>query len=387
MKIHHVQAIFSKEHGGPAFSLRNYCRGLASQGHDVQAWVLEGYPNTSPVEPMEEPVRTHVFPVGKPSFLGESKELRCDLRRSEDPDLFYMHGVWLLAMHHGASESRRRGIPYIYELMGMYESYPLSVKPARKKLFRWLFQDADLRGASCLHVSSKQEARDLRELGFENPIAIIPVGVNVPDIAGEADPAPRSEMQVGKYFLFLSRIHEKKGIEMLLHAWANLQKEFPDYRLMICGAGGPEYVERCRKLTADLGLTDRCDWIGPVTEEEKSWAYRNARFYVLPSFSENYGNTVAEALVHGTPVLTTDRTPWDEVVPRGCGWIASVSSESVEGQLRIALGTDFRELRVMGRAGREWALADFSLPSVIHKMNEMCRWVVSGGGRPTFFVD
>ena len=128
---------------------------------------------------MPPPVTTHVFQAKFPSVLGHSSPLRKHLAASLTPDIYHLHGTWLRAMYYGAAEARRRQVPYVLEVMGMYEPYGLLTKRLRKDLARRWFQDAILHHASCLHVGSPQEGEHLRRLGFTQPLAVIPVGVDV----------------------------------------------------------------------------------------------------------------------------------------------------------------------------------------------------------------
>jgi glycosyltransferase involved in cell wall biosynthesis len=388
MRIHHIQGLFAPEHGGPTYALRNYCLGQAGLGHEVSAWVLRGMPNTSGVQPMPAPIITHVFPAGVPGVLGRSGTLRRHLADSQTPDIYHLHGTWLRAMYYGALEARRRRVPYLVEMMGMYEPYGLKVKWARKRLARLWFQDAILREANCLHVCSMQEAENLRRLDFKQPIAVIPVGVEVPAVSRD-EPAyacPWPQIQGRRFILYLSRVHEKKGLEMLFKAWAALAPSFPDHLLVVCGSGASGYEDQCRRALSDLGIIGRSLWVGPVSEEEKRWAYTQASFYVLPSFSENYGNTIAESLAHATPVVVTDATPWAEVTRVGCGWVVPPRTEPLEQAIREALNTSKAELRSMGDRGHHWARADFSLPSVIRKIDEAYRWLCGRTPRPEFVI-
>ena len=190
MRICHVQGIFSPEHGGPAQSLSNYCRSQTKAGHQVSAWVLDGFPNLSAALRLEPPVEMHVCRVDPPARLGGSSALRRQLREAESPDIYHLHGAWLRAMYYGAVEARHRQRPYVLEVMGMYEPWALRQKWLQKRIARWWFQDRILREAACLHVNSHQEADYLRKLGFKAPIAVIPVGVDV-----EAILAAKSEVR------------------------------------------------------------------------------------------------------------------------------------------------------------------------------------------------
>ena len=380
LHIAHVQGIFSPEHGGPTYSLANYCRGQVAAGLRVSVRVLEGYPHTTPALRLASPVDMAVCRVGFPSKLGASTELRRRLRQDPTPDIYHLHGVWLLAMHYGAQEARRRRTPYVVELMGAYETYARRQKWLRKWISRKLFQDNLLRRAGCLHAGSANEARDLRALGFRTPIAVIPVGVDTGRIAGNAGEA-RAGWTDGPFLLYLARLHQKKGIELLLRVWAELAGRYPDYRLMIAGSGAPEYVDHCKRLAEELGIQDRCEWLGQVSESEKSWLYRHADAYVLPTYSENFGNTVAEALAHGTPVITTTQTPWTDLPQQGCGWIAEPTVASLRTAIGEALEASPSRCQGMGAKGRQLVEERYSLASVIERMDRMYGWLL-GGPRP-----
>jgi glycosyltransferase involved in cell wall biosynthesis len=416
VNIAHIQGIFSPEHGGPTQSLTNYCRNQAAAGHRVSVWALEGFPNTSPAVRFELPIEMNVFPLGWPGVLGRSRSMRKHLAAAETPDIYHLHGTWLRAMHYGAVEARRRKVPCILETMGMYEAYGLQNKWLRKRVARFWFQDNILHNADCLHVGSRQEGDQLRRLGFTKPMAIIPVGVDLQQIerlprlsstdalhgTRKAELLPGEVMKQilhgpGKseidsilndrpFILYLARIHEKKGLGMLLKAWAELEQIFPEHILVVGGSGTPEYEDQCRRAISDLGISGRCLWLGRVSEEEKSWAYANASFYVLPSYSENYGNTIAEALAHGTPVITTTATPWSDFQRIGCGWVVPPDLEPLRSALREALNTSPEQLRSMGDRGRRWAGEEFSLASVIRKIDETYLWLTKKGEKPRHVV-
>ncbi len=389
MHITHIQGIFSPEHGGPCFSLSNYCRGQVARGHQVSVRVLEGFPHTSPALRLAPPIDMQVSPVGNPSRLGVSPAMQRVLRADPSPDVYHLHGVWLRAMHYGAVEARRRKRTYVVELMGAYEKWARSQKGLTKWLARLWYQDNLLHRATCLHVNSLKEAQDLRDLGFRVPIAVIPVGVDMGDISaldvrGDDGAGPLADFPaLGQrpFVLFLARIHSKKGIELLLKAWAKLDGRFADWQLAIAGAGDPEYVSECQKMVEQLGLGGRCRWIGPVDEAQKSWLYRHAEVYVLPSYSENFGNTVAEALAHGTPVITTPHTVWTNLPAEGCGWLAETDETSLRDVLTEALDASPAERTRMGEAGRQLVERRYSLTSVVEQIDRVYAWML-GGPKP-----
>lgn len=390
MHIAHVQGTFSPEHGGPTHSLTNYCLGQVRRGHRVSVWALEGFPHTSNAKRLPAPIESHVFRVGFPVPLGRSGAMRRSLSAFPAPDVFHLHGAWLRAMHYAAGVARHRRVPYLVEMMGMYEPYGLALKPWRKRVARFWFQDRILREAACLHVSSLQEAENIRALGFKPPIAIIPVGVNLDSIlsAQKAAPvaAPWKQLDGCPFVLFLSRIHEKKGIELLLQAWAAVQGrqgagKGAGWVLVIAGTGDPAYVARCRAMADELGVANSCLWPGSLTELEKTWSYSNAGLFVLPSYSENYGNVVAEALAYGTPVITTTGTPWKTLGARNCGWTIEPDREALTKALLEALNLGFANLRSLGRYGVDWCRSEFTL-ELVNRDIELVYDYVRGGSKP-----
>lgn len=389
LHITHVQGIFSPEHGGPSYSLTNYVKGQVARGHRASVRVLEGFPHTSAAIRLSAPVDMKACAVGFPSRLGVSAALRETLQRDDTPDVYHLHGVWLRAMHYGAVEARRRRRPYVVELMGAYETWARRQKRLTKWVARKWYQDALLERATCLHVNSPKEAQDLRELGFRAPVAIIPVGVDTSVSAGREDDQKEavtfaSAPQIGRrpFVLYLARIHSKKGIELLLKAWAGMERRFSDWQLVVAGAGDPAYVEQCRRLIESLGLGERCQWVGQVDEAQKAWLYQHAGYYVLPSYSENFGNTVAEALAYGTPVITTPHTVWTHLPAEGCGWLAETEVDSLREALGKALDTSPAERQRMGDAGRALVERRYSLTSVVDQIDRVYRWMLGSGERP-----
>jgi len=311
--------------------------------------------------------------------------MRQALASEPTPDVFHLHGTWLRAMYYGAVEARRRRVPYLVEPMGMYEEYGLRTKWLRKRVARWWFQDTLLHRAQCLQINSRREGEQLRKLGFRTPLAVVPVGVDVSTRSPSSNGAVRPEwasFPQTRFVLFLSRVHVKKGIELLLRAWGQLAGKFRDTMLVLGGTGSSDYVTQCIQLTEHLGLGDRCVWAGHLNEADKQWAMSHAAIFVLPSLSENLGNVVAEALSHSTPVLTTNTTPWIELPHRHCGWIASPTVESLVDSLEQGLRCSPAELKAMGARGRRWCETEFSLERVLDNLDAVYAWMLGSGPIP-----
>ena len=213
----------------------------------------------------------------------------------------------------------------------------------------------------------------MRRLGFRQPVAVIPNGVDMPNL----DRRPAGD---DRTLLFLARLHPKKGVDVLIDAWRLVQDRFPDWRLMIAGSdvepdGSTGYMDVLRRRAGAAGAA-RVTFTGALSEEAKWNAYRDAALYVLPSHSENFGISVGEALAAGTPVITTRETPWPEMEARGAGWWIETGPAALAACLREALALDASTLQEMGMRGRRWVAADFSWDRIGRQMARTCDWLL-----------
>jgi glycosyltransferase involved in cell wall biosynthesis len=256
--------------------------------------------------------------------------------------------VWLRQSHDAIAAARALGLPVVISPRGMLEPWALAYHAWKKRLAWWLYQRRDLRGVTAFHATAEMEAESIRRLGFRQPIIVLPNGVAMPAPTEHrrsvAEPATREA-------LFLSRIHPKKGIDLLIEAWARLRPA--GWRLTIAGndeAGHAAVVER---RIREAGLGEAVRYVGPAYGADKERLFRAAHLFVLPSHSENFGIVVAEALAYGMPVLTTTGTPWAELVSRHCGWHVAPTTDAIADALRQAVTLSVAELTAMGAAGRQ----------------------------------
>lgn len=382
--IAHIIGIFSIEHGGPVVSLRNYATEQAARGNAVSVYTIEGYPKTSPAIRLGFPIEQTVCAVAWPTRMGSSPSLKNALSRSPVADIYHLHGIWLRAMFYGYKKARAAGRPFLIEINGALDPLELAIKPWRKRVARWGFQDKMLREAACIHVNSEREARHVQALGFEGPIAVIPAGFNVVEFdalalqARTVAPGWAGPLQGRRILLYLARIHEAKGIDDLLSAWTDLAPAFPAWDLLIVGPGDVAEVEARKERVNRAGLQRRCIWTGMVPDVERVWAYTHAELYVLPSHKENFGNTVQEALGCGTPVLTTTQTPWTNLEEQGCGWVCPDNIGALKETLARCLSLPAGELKEKGLRGRAMILRDFSLDYVIDQQLAVYDWLRGG---------
>jgi glycosyltransferase involved in cell wall biosynthesis len=216
-------------------------------------------------------------------------------------------------------------------------------------------------------------------LGFKQPVAIIPNGIDIPEFA-------KKEPRGIRTLLFLGRLHPVKGIDVLLNAWAVVADRFPDWRLLVVGTDtgyGKQdgYVEEMKALAAKLKLT-RMEFAEPLYGEAKLSAYRQADLFVLPTRSENFGITVAEALASGTPAIVTKGAPWQGLQTYRSGWWIDIGVDALVACLEVAMATSPDELAQRGINGRDWMMREFSWQDIGKKMQQTYQWLRKGGEHP-----
>lgn len=289
------------------------------------------------------------------------------------PTLVHVHALWDPFVHTACRVARRRRLPLVVSPHGMVTPWALRHRAAKKQLAWRLYQRADLASAAVLHVTAAAEAEDLRALGFRQPLAVVPLGVDLPD----RQPASISGK---KTILFLSRIHPKKGLLNLVEAWAQVRPS--DWQVVIAGPDEQGHQIEIERLAEKRGVRADFRFPGPVFGREKDRLYREARLFVLPSYSENFGVVVPEALAYGVPVITTRATPWEELQTHRCGWWIDTGVEPLAEALRQALALPDDERQAMGRRGRALVGARYSWESVAQQMAQVYLWIEQGGQAP-----
>jgi glycosyltransferase involved in cell wall biosynthesis len=246
-----------------------------------------------------------------------------------------------------------------------------------KKVFWSLVQGSAVRHASCFHATAEKEYEDIRSAGLRSqPVCIIPNGVEVPEL--------KSKPQTGRRtVLFLGRIHPIKGVDILLEAWRALSHRFPEWDLRIAGPDDHGCLPRMQMLAKKLNLK-RVEFCGQLYGEAKLEAYREADLFVLPTRSENFGATVAEALAAGTPVIVTKRAPWPDLERYKAGWWIEIGLDPLVGCLEEAMKEPAASLAQRGARGREWMMREYSRANVGKMMRQAYHWLVYGGETPDF---
>ena len=275
---------------------------------------------------------------------GLSRWLRA---HGSDFDLLHVHALFSFPATSAMAFARAAGIPYVVSTIGQLCVWSLQQRSLRKRLYLFLQERANLEAAAALHFTTTTERDEARLLGLTAPALVLPLGVKAPS----GLPGPEAAPPVR--FLFLSRLHPKKRLEVLLDALALLQARAPRaaWQLAIAGDGDADYVEALRRRADDLQLGERCHWLGFLEGRAKWEALAAAHWFVLPSASENFGIAAIEALAVGTPpILSPQVAIASQIQAAGAGWLVPGEVEPLAERLTAALAGPPAGMRAAGAA-------------------------------------
>jgi glycosyltransferase involved in cell wall biosynthesis len=294
------------------------------------------------------------------------------------PDLIHCHGLWTYHSTTVPPLCRAKKIPFIISPHGMLEPWAWQHRAWKKRPVWWLWEKRFLQQASALHATADQEAQNLRKLGLINPIIMLPVGVDVPLERQRSE--VRGQRSGVRTALFISRIHPKKGLLDLVRAW-NLVR--PDgWRVIVAGPDSNGHQAVVQQAVQAAGLADCFEFPGPVYDAAKWSLYESADLFILPTYSENFGIVIAEALAAGVPVITTKGAPWAELPARQCGWWVDIGVEPLAAALREASSLSDPERQAMGQRGCLLVEENYSWPKIAREFKAVYEWLLGGGTKP-----
>ena len=355
MRLVHIVPALSQEASGPSYSVLRLCESLIDEHNELTLAALDWGPMAN------GPAFLKIFPHGVgPRRFGRSPSMYQWLSQRFAAglvDIIHNHGMWQMNAIYPAWVARHSNIPLVYSPRGAFSDWAMRHGSKTKKIFWPVLQRPALKRAACFHATAESEYHDIRRLGFNQPVAIIPNGIDLP-ILPTRSPNPMRTL------LFLGRIHPVKGLDMLLPAWRAVQESFPEWRLVVAGGdegydGVSGYLDTLVRQAIQLDL-QRVEFPGAFYGSTKLHAYRNADLYVLPSLSENFGMTVAESLSAATPAIVSKGAPWSGLPERGAGWWVDFGLEPLIACLKDALSRSPEELAAMGTKGRAWMQSDYA---------------------------
>jgi glycosyltransferase involved in cell wall biosynthesis len=262
--------------------------------------------------------------------------------KAKNYDLAHIHALFSPVSTAAATMARQQKLPYIMRPLGTLDPADLQKKSQLKKIYGLLLEKPNLAGARAIHFTSQEEAKVSERYGTNTPDLVIPLGVNLPEslpplgkMRQELNIAPATPI-----ILFMSRIDPKKGLDLLIPALATLQAEKLEFHFVLAGTNpqDPDYETRIREQIGQSPLKSITTITGFVRGETKLGLLQDADIFVLPSYYENFGIAVAEAMATGTPVLISNRVHiWQEIESAAAGWVSSCAQKQLTQTLRQIL--------------------------------------------------
>lgn len=350
MRILHVITGLRKAAGTSVFC-GEVCNGLVAMGHDVTIAVVN--PGAADCYPIDSRIKV----VSISSILLANHQPLATTHY----DLIHIHALWSPVLHKVANWARRNQVPIVWSPHGMLTPWAMSNKKWKKRLGWWLYQRWDLKKVDLLHVTAESEVEDVRRMGLKNRVVVAPLGVKIGDCVDRVD-----RLDGKKVLLFVSRVQRKKGLVNLVRAWAQLSSEIKrKWVVRIVGPDQEGHTAELKSLCEELCILQGFEFVGPKYGVELQQEYASADLFVLPTYSENFGSVVIEALAYGVPVITTKGTPWHELEgytnskletlnsKLKCGWWIDIGVEPLAKALVAVMKLSDAERREMGLRGRK----------------------------------
>ena len=321
------------------------------------------------------PFRRYKFSTGLLSWLWQN---------AHHYDIAHIHALFSPVSTATATVCRWKKLPYIMRPLGTLDPADLKKKKQFKQVYAALFEQNNLAGAAAIHFTSEQESRVSERFGVTTPDVVIPLGVALPKLPNRAaaNKAIRDRFNIPSerpIILFMSRIDPKKGFDLLLPALHNLYQQQRPFHFLLCGANPQDraYEEHIRQQIQTAPWSDQTTLNGFVSGELKAEILSAADVSVLPSYYENFGIAVAEAMAAQLPVVISDQVHiWPQVQASESGWVVPCEVDSLTAALDTALSdTALRQHR--GKNARYCAEANYSWKAIARRITDTYQEIVS----------
>ena len=311
------------------------------------------------------PFRRYKFSLGM---------LRWLIRNAPAYDLAHIHALFSPVSSAAATIARFRGLPYLLRPLGTLDPADLNKKRRLKQIYVSFLEGPNIAGAAALHFTSPQEAEVSKRFGHTTHDVVIPLGVSQTGLAdSEAfkgqTASVRDRFNIPSHrpiVLFMSRIDPKKGLDLLLPALERLVEQAEDFHFILCGSNPQDriYEQHVQNSIQASPLAARTTITGFVSGELKAALLRESDVFVLPSYYENFGIAVAEAMLAGRPVVVSEGVYiWPDIKTGDAGWVCSCQMESLADALHQALQNEV-ERRRRGVNAKNYALEHYSWSAI-----------------------
>jgi len=392
LRLLHVIASVGPVHGGPSVMVHEMAAGLVAAGHRAEVATTddngEGRLDVPLGEALERDGVVYRHFARQWRTGTASLPLASWLRGAAGSfDLLHVHGLFSHPTSAAARAAQRARVPYVIRPLGALQ--PWGMARGRRHLKRFLLRFVDgplLAAAAAVHYTSDEERDQAAAAGVTGRAVVLPLGIHLPP---PAHASGRAWLKVRHpdwtdrvVVLFLSRLHPKKGLDLLLPAFADVRARHPRAALLLAGDGEPDYLRALAGRAVELGVAPHVRFAGYLGGADKQGAFAAADLFVLPSRAENFGVAAVEALGAGCPALVSTAVPLAAAVLEArAGWAALPERVQLTAALDRALATPAAERRAMGERGRALALARWSRDRMVTDLVGLYQRLATPGGR------
>ena len=379
LKVLHVIPDLAPETGGPVTAVMGLAQAQAAIGHKVSIASSDyGLDST----PQVDNVEFKLFPCRYDTWRWAPELGRYLEKFVKAFDVVMVESLWQYPTFIAGKICRAANMPYVVSPNGMLDEWSLSQKAWKKKPYMTLIERSTLLGAAAIHLTSEGELTNSHLNRWAVPKLVVPLGLHkskYTDLPGDGGFFARyPELSNRRIVLFLGRLHYKKQPDVLIRAFHQACHSIDDLHLVLVGSGERRYVETLRELVKSLGIQDRVLFTGILTGEAVKEAYRAASIFVLPSWQENFGLSVVEAMAAECPVVISDHMDLAPDILRGkCGLVAAPNVEETAKAMVSLLGDEALR-REMGRNGRKLVLEKFTWENCAHELGVAFEDILSG---------
>jgi glycosyltransferase involved in cell wall biosynthesis len=388
MKVLHVIASLATRYGGPSKACLEMARAAADLGHEVSIYTTNvdgptelNVPTDSSVT--EDGVEVRYFPIQLPRFWAFSIPLAKALRQTvKEYDIVHIHSLYLFHNAAAGHYCREYSVPYLIRPHGTLDPFLFERHRLRKIIMELLFERKNIKCAAAIHFTTEEEKRLAEPYTFGTPGIVVPHGLDLAEYqnlpASGAFKSQYPETNGKKIILFFGRINFKKGLDILARAYSMVARSRDDVHLVIAGPDNEGFGEKVRGWLSDEGVLERVTFTGMLKGLDKLVAMRDAEMFVLPSYSENFGIAVVEAMACGIPVIISDKVNiWREVEQGRAGKVTPCNVERF-AEAMVDLIEAPKEAKLMGENGKVLVRDRFQWSKIAFALEAAYRSILSG---------
>lgn len=388
MQVIHTTKSIAQTAGGVARVVISLCEELATGDDTVNIVTTEDSRNPSARNMYCEnsAVQYHVVTINgredlfwRMRYLAILKKLIIGSLKLSPDLIVHVNGLWDFTGYAGYRAASAKSVPYVISTHGMLDPWSYNHKNFRKKVALSVYQNKIIENSWALIANSELEENNLRNLYPSKKVFVIDNGVKP-----AANNTSQQESLRENIVLFMSRLHPIKNIPGLLEAWALLKRKqavSANWKLIIAGPDENNYAKKLVSQVEQLGLFGSVEFVGNVLDKDKNKLFGSASIFILPSYSENFGLVVVEALMHQLPVIASKGTPWDCLESSGCGWHVETSATAIAEALEKAILVGPKARANMGAIGRKLAYDRFTWGEIAKKMRSLYKSVSDADSR------